>query len=79
MTETIVVESNNTVVTRAEQTTYIVTGIVGPPGPSGTILSNSDVNSSQLNDGGVLVYNASTNKFDVTTSLEKQIINAGFF
>lgn len=79
MNETIVVASTGTALVRDTDTTYVVTGIVGPPGPSSTLLGNSDVNIQGLADGATLVYNASTSKFDVTTTLEKQIVNGGFF
>ena len=79
MTETIVVASTNTAVARTTETTYVVTGIVGPPGPSRTLLSSSDVNSTQLSNGSVLVYNSQTSRFDTTTALDKQIINGGIF
>lgn len=39
----------------------------------------TDVDLTTLQDGSVLVYNASTTKFETTITLEKQIINGGNF
>jgi hypothetical protein len=39
----------------------------------------TDVDTTNLQDGSVLVYNASTTKFETTITLEKQIINGGNF
>lgn len=39
----------------------------------------TDVDTTNLQDGSVLVYNSSTTKFEATITLEKQIINGGNF
>jgi len=39
----------------------------------------TDVDTTNLQDGSVLVYNTSTTKFETTITLEKQIINGGNF
>jgi len=39
----------------------------------------TDVDTTNLQDGSVLVYNSSTTKFETTITLEKQIINGGNF
>jgi len=39
----------------------------------------TDVDTTNLQDGSVLVYNSATTKFETTITLEKQIINGGNF
>ena len=39
----------------------------------------TDVDTSTLEDGSVLVYNIATEKWESTITLEKQIINGGNF
>ena len=39
----------------------------------------TDFDSSNLEDGSVLVYSTATEKFETTRTLEKQIINGGNF
>jgi len=39
----------------------------------------TDVDTSSLEDGSVLVYNIATEKWESTITLEKQIINGGNF
>jgi len=79
MNETVVVASTGSALVRDTEITYVVTGIVGPPGPGGAIVDSADINLDNLTDGATLVYNASTSKFDTTTTLDRQIINGGFF
>ena len=70
--DTILVETPGvvTVITTAEQ---------GPPGPSGiqNIVDASDVDTSDLNDGCVLVYSTATQKWVATRELSNQIIESG--
>lgn len=64
-----------------------IQGPVGPTGPTGpvgpaslTVVSQaSDVDSSNLNDGSVLVYKTTTSKWTSTTTLDAQIIEGGHF
>lgn len=88
MTETVVTDKNNTVVeeqkpqTVVTQTTSvqtIVTGIMGPPGASGSITNSADVDTTQLTDGAVLVYKADTAIWRATNKLDNQILEAGQF
>jgi hypothetical protein len=88
-TETVVVSSTQTVTSTSTETVtvvqeqqnpvVIVGGIMGPPGPSGSITASSDVDITQLQDGSTLVYDAASSKWQATKLLEKQVINAGFF
>lgn len=88
-TTTVVVESNstitntlaetNTVVQTQDTPTVVVGGIQGPPGPAGNISASSDVDITGLQDGSALIWSAASNRWQATTLLEKQVINAGFF
>jgi hypothetical protein len=88
MTDTVVVQSNDTaviqaqtvnqVVTEEKGTTLIVTGMMGPP--TVMAISNSgDVDVTNLQAGSVLVYNTITNKWIATRLLDQQTIEAGQF
>jgi phage baseplate assembly protein gpV len=68
----------NRVVTDDKPARIITSGMMPPPVANS--LSNSlDVDVTQLQDGGVLVYNTSTNKWTATNLLDKQIFEAGQF
>ena len=79
----VIQEETVTIVSYTDIPTYVVTGIQGPPGPSGavnaTISNLNDVDVSTLLDGSVLVYSSSANRWQATTTLEKQYFNGGFF
>lgn len=70
--DTILVETPGevTVITVAEQ---------GPPGPSGTIDSASDVDASNKTDGSLLVYSNQNQKWVATTQLENQNLESGHY
>jgi hypothetical protein len=77
MSETIV-EKTQTIVTQNTTVQTIVTGMLGPPGV--TTLSNaSDVDTTQLTDGALLVYKADTAIWRATNKLDNQILEAGQF
>lgn len=78
MTEVVVTDLGKTVVANV-QTTQIVTSGMMPPNMVGNITNSSDVDITGLQDGGMLVYNAATNKWVATNLLEKQIFEAGQF
>lgn len=64
------------------QTTVTTVGIQGPPGPTSTIASLSgipDVDTTNLNDGSLLVYEQQSSKWKSSTLLNKQAIDAGEF
>ena len=44
-----------------------------------SVSSLTDVDSSQLGDGSVLVYSDSSQKWETINTLEKQIVNGGTF
>ena len=88
MTDVIVTESNNSTVVQRQQVqnvvvddkkaTIIVTGMMPPPATS-SITNSVDIDLTQLQDGGLLVYNATTQKWTATNLLEKQIFESGQF
>jgi len=88
MTDTVVVQSNDTaviqpqivnqVVTEEKGTTLIVTGIMGPPLVN-SISGSGDIDVSNLQSGSMLVYNTITNKWVATKLLDQQTIEAGQF
>jgi hypothetical protein len=88
MTDTVVVQSNDTaviqpqvvnqVVTEEKGTTLIVTGIMGPPTVN-SITNSGDIDVSNLQSGSMLVYNTTTNKWVATKLLDQQTIEAGQF
>lgn len=81
MTKVVVTESHNTSVVSdqiGQKSTVVVTGIL-PPLSVTSIQTSADVDLTQLQDGGLLVYNANTQKWVATNLLEKQIFEAGQF
>jgi len=73
-TETLVI-SNDTAIT-------IVTGMLGPKGADGIVNSMGsipDVDTSNLQDGSLLVYSSTSSKWQATTTLNNQILEAGQF
>lgn len=88
MTDVIVTEANDSTVVQQQQihsvvvdekkATVVVTGMMPPPAVN-SIIASSDVDLSTLGDGGILVYNSSTQMWKATNLLEKQIFEAGQF
>lgn len=88
MTDVIVTEANDSTVVQQQQVqnvvvddkkaTVVVTGMMPPPVVAG-ISTNVDVDLTQLQDGGILVYNSATQMWKATNLLEKQIFEAGQF
>lgn len=68
----------NRVVTDDKPARIITSGMMPPPAVN-SIMASGDVDISGLQDGGVLVYNTSTNKWTATNLLDKQIFEAGQF
>jgi len=71
-------------VTSTGQTSFVKQVKVGTPvrrvtSGAFTIDNLGGVDTTSKQDGSVLVYNASTTKFEATTTLDKQLINGGNF
>jgi hypothetical protein len=78
MTQTVVIDNNQTVVVQTQQPQTIVTGLLGPRGAS-TFGELNDIDLSQLGSGSTLVYNTLTNKWTATTLLDQQTVECGQF
>lgn len=76
-TQAIITEKNNTVVIENKQPTIVVAGMIGPQTVTTGISQLSDVDTTQLNTGSILVFNTSTSKWTSTTLLDLQTIEAG--
>lgn len=60
-----------------QSTSQVVSvGIQGPAGPN-SITSATDVDTTNLQNGSVLVYKANTSKWTSTTTLDSQNMEAG--
>jgi hypothetical protein len=78
MTQTVVVDTNQTVVVQDSQTKTIVTGIMGPRGTS-TIQNLDDVDMSNLQNGSLLIYSTAATRWQASTLLDSQTLEAGQF
>lgn len=79
MTQVIVTDANNTTIVQNPITAQIITtGMMSVPSV-GSMATNSDVDLTNLTNGGILVYNTSTSKWTATNLLENQIFEAGQF
>ena len=88
MTDVVVTESNNSAVVQTTQThnlvvddkraTVIVTGMM-PPAAANSISNSVDIDTTNLESGSTLVYNASTQQWTATKLLDQQIIESGQF
>lgn len=87
-TEVIVTQSGDTSVVQAQvinravtddKPARIITSGMMPPPVANSLTNSLDVDVSQLQDGGVLIYNTQTNKWTATNLLDKQIFEAGQF
>lgn len=80
MTQVIVTDANNTTIVQNPITAQIITtGMMSVPPSVGSMATNSDVDLTNLTNGGILVYNTSTSKWTATNLLENQIFEAGQF
>lgn len=79
MTQVIVTEKGNTAIVQNPVATRVVTSGMLPPPATTTLGLSTDVDITNLGDGGILVYNVATNKWTATNLLDKQIFEAGQF
>lgn len=68
----------NRIVTDDKPARIITSGMLPPPAVN-SIAASGDVDLTGLQDGGVLVYNTSTNMWTATNLFDKQIFEAGQF
>jgi len=79
--DTIIVDDspNNTILVKTPETNLIITaGEQGPPGIT-YINQASDVNVSNLENGSILVYSESSEKWVATRLLENQSVESGHY
>lgn len=62
---------------RQKQVAQVAIGIQGPSGSAGSMRTLSDVDMNNLEDGSVMVYKESTEKWVATRDLEKQRLEGG--
>lgn len=74
----VIVAEGSTAVVEAGTPTVIVAGMMGPQGAT-DISSMGDVDASQLQDGGILVYKQATQRWTATNTLDRQILEGGQF
>lgn len=78
--EVIVTDVGNTsVVQNPHTSTVVVTQGLLPPASVGSLTNSGDVDVSNLQDGGILIYNSATQKWTASNLLEKHIFEAGQF
>jgi hypothetical protein len=77
-TNVIVTDKNNTVVVDTQQPRVVISGMIGPTGVT-TFAGLMDIDLNQLAAGSVLVYNAGSEKWTATNTLEQQIVESGQF
>ena len=78
-TTAIVTEKNNTVVISNEQPTVIVAGMIGPQTSVTTLEGLSNVDITNLTNGGLLVYQTQVQKWVATTTLDAQNMEGGYY
>lgn len=88
MTEVVVTQSGGTNVVQDQRINRVVTddkparvitsGMAPPPVVS-SIMSSADVDTTNMQEGSLLVYNMTTNKWTATNLLENVIIESGQF
>lgn len=74
----VVVTETSTVTVEVGTPTVVLAGAMGPPGAS-ELASLGDVDATNLQDGGILVYTQATQRWTATTTLEKQVLEGGQF
>jgi hypothetical protein len=88
MTNVVVTESNDSTIIQQQDVynlvvedtaaTIIVTGMMGPA-QNVSFQNNPEVDLTNLQNGGILVYNASNQKWTATNLLQNQIVESGQF
>lgn len=77
-TEVIVTEKNNQVVIERKEPQVVVAGLMGPAGAT-TIQAMTDVDLTNLTNGGLLVYQTLVQKWVATTTLDAQNMEGGYY
>lgn len=80
--EQVTISQTETVVVDQDTSITIVTGLLGPKGADGVVSSLAsvpDIDTTNLQDGSLLVYSSAVSKWQATTTLNNQILEAGQF
>lgn len=75
-TQAIVTEKNNTVIIENKQPQVIIAGMIGPQGVT-TLEGLQNIDISNIQNGSLLIYNVSTQKWTASNLLEQQIVESG--
>lgn len=83
MTDVIVVNGTDTIVVESDPITTVITagqqGPAGPIGPSTSITDAPDVDTSNLQNGSLLVYSSQFQKWVANTQLDNQSLESGHY
>jgi len=88
MTEVVVTQSGNTNIVQGQQVNRVVTDDkparvitsgMAPPPMVNNLMTSGDVDTTNLQEGSILVYNTVTNKWTATNLLENVVIESGQF
>jgi hypothetical protein len=77
-TEVIITEKNNAVVIEKREPQVIISGMIGPAGVT-TLQGLTNVDVTNLTNGGILVYNSTSQKWVATTTLDAQNMEGGYY
>ena len=77
-TDVIVTEKNNAVVIERKDPVVIISGMIGPAGVT-TLQGLTNVDVTNLTNGGILVYNQTVQKWVATTTLDAQNMEGGYY
>jgi hypothetical protein len=77
--EQVTISQTETVVVDNDTSVTVVTGLMGPPGTVISIAQVPDVDTSNLQNGSLLVYSTAASKWQATTTLDNQTLEAGQF
>jgi hypothetical protein len=77
--EQVTVSQTETIVVDSDTSVTVVTGLMGPPGTVINLAQVPDIDISNLQNGSLLVYSAATSKWQATTTLDNQTLEAGQF
>ena len=73
-------ETPKAVITTPQTTNHVVSiGIQGPAGPQSSISDIADIDTTNLENGSLLVYTTATSKWTSTTTLDLQNMEGGEF
>ena len=77
-TQPVIVTDSSTITIEVGTPTIVLAGAMGPPGAS-DLTGMADVDTTNLQDGGILVYTQATQRWTATNTLERQILEGGQF